>query len=294
MRTVPSILSGLVLLLAVSASLGQEDSGRGFRSGRDPNELFSRLSNGKEALIRTEISNPWGRQMFDRMAERLGITNGRITREQFIASMQDRQARREGSNSNSPPTTPQGSSEESGKVVEWVNWVEASFRRLDTNGDGVLNYDEMPEELRSERERWDLDQNGLIDLNEYKAYFHARLQPGPGDAGANPGPWLIVAPADALPAEPEDRKPVVYRTGKLPKGLPAWFEQLDQDKDAQIALFEWRASGRPIAEFLQMDRNKDGFLTVEEVLAYQAKHHDDKASNPGSPVHTLSKSDLTP
>jgi hypothetical protein len=57
--------------------------------------------------------------------------------------------------------------------------------------------------------------------------------------------------------------------GKLPRGLPAWFEQLDTDKDGQIGLYEWKGAGRPIAEFLAMDLNRDGFVTVEEALRYQ-------------------------
>jgi hypothetical protein len=53
--------------------------------------------------------------------------------------------------------------------------------------------------------------------------------------------------------------------------LPAWFEQLDTNQDGQVSLYEWRVSGRPIAEFLCMDRNDDGFLTAEEVLRYEAR-----------------------
>jgi hypothetical protein len=63
----------------------------------------------------------------------------------------------------------------------------------------------------------------------------------------------------------------VYRPGSLPAGLPDWFVQLDTDRDAQIGLYEWRKSGRPLEEFQAMDRNNDGFLTVEEVLWYFAK-----------------------
>jgi hypothetical protein len=57
----------------------------------------------------------------------------------------------------------------------------------------------------------------------------------------------------------------------LPKELPPWFKQLDTNHDAQIGLYEWKVSGRPLSEFQAMDRNNDGFLTVEEVLAYEAK-----------------------
>jgi hypothetical protein len=63
---------------------------------------------------------------------------------------------------------------------------------------------------------------------------------------------------------------VAYRAGKLPKELPAWFTQLDTNQDAQISLFEWRASNRSLQEFAKIDRNDDGFLTVDEVLRYEA------------------------
>jgi len=73
----------------------------------------------------------------------------------------------------------------------------------------------------------------------------------------------------AAPAEEERKPPVAYRVGKLPKELPAWFTQLDTDQDAQIGLYEWKASGRSIEEFRKIDRNNDGFLTVDEVLRYE-------------------------
>ena len=53
---------------------------------------------------------------------------------------------------------------------------------------------------------------------------------------------------------------------KLPAELPAWFTQLDSDRDAQLGLYEWRQSGRPLEEFQRMDRNDDGFLTAVELL----------------------------
>jgi serine/threonine protein kinase len=54
--------------------------------------------------------------------------------------------------------------------------AENMFRRLDQNQDGVLNKDEMPENLRAELSKWDTDKNGVIDLNEFKAWFQARMQ----------------------------------------------------------------------------------------------------------------------
>jgi hypothetical protein len=146
--------------------------------------------------------------------------------------------------------------------------AENIFRRLDKNGDGLLNYDEMPEELRAEKDKWDENKDGFIDLKEYKAYFQARMQ----QMQAQRGQWGIPGQPDMLPAAPspveeeEAPKPVAYRAGKLPPNLPAWFTQLDTDKDGQIGLYEWKASGRSIKEFEKMDLNNDGFLTVTEVM----------------------------
>src|SRR5437868_5203215 len=55
-------------------------------------------------------------------------------------------------------------------------FAESSFRRADKNNDGVLDADEMPEALRNEKEKWDTNHDGLIDLAEYKSYFTARMK----------------------------------------------------------------------------------------------------------------------
>jgi hypothetical protein len=69
---------------------------------------------------------------------------------------------------------------------------------------------------------------------------------------------------------PEEEKPVALRYGKLPlKELPSWWERIDTDKDGQIGLYEWRAAEKPMAEFLAMDLNGDGYLTAEEYFRYK-------------------------
>ena len=67
-----------------------------------------------------------------------------------------------------------------------------------------------------------------------------------------------------------ERRPVLYRAGNLPPGLPDWFEKIDKDKDGQVDLGEWRLAGKEIAEFRKMDLNNDGLLTPDEVLRYLA------------------------
>jgi Ca2+-binding EF-hand superfamily protein len=260
--------------------------GFGGRGGRgDPNQFFDMLSNGKDVAVRSEILDPRMQMMFDRMAERMGITSGRITRQEFLADREQRAAGGSGrggagnasrgapgtpGDSNAPP----GGGGFRGRRGNPDATAEGMFQRLDQNGDGYLNYDEMPDQLRKELDQWDTDRNRLIDLNEFRAYFQARVQPSPASQGSSDPSALSLLPYysfDPAPVEAERKPPVVYRAGKLPRELPAWFAQLDTDQDGQIGLYEWKASGKSIQEFDEMDSNKDGFLTVDEVLRFVNK-----------------------
>ncbi len=297
-----------ILFLAPLPGLTQFQGGGGGRSGGsrnaggprwDPNEMFNRMSNGKDVLVRSEITDPRTQNRFDQWAQQLNITNGQITREQFLGMMQQRAGGWQSGGGRAPQSSPARGDQNAGNDADaWSRWAENLFRRLDQNGDGFLNNDEMNvpmlEGLRAELDKWDTDHNGLIDLNEFKAYFQARVQqfqadrasagnPGWSGEGAAPGALLTPAPAQA-----EETKPVVYRAGKLPKELPAWFQQLDTDGDGQIGLYEWKASGRPIAEFEKMDRNKDGFLTIAEVLRYTAEQQAKSTGGPGQGAQTAS------
>jgi Ca2+-binding EF-hand superfamily protein len=62
--------------------------------------------------------------------------------------------------------------------------------------------------------------------------------------------------------------------GISPKGLPAWFKDLDLDGDGQVALYEWRQAGKKFEDFREFDLNDDGFITAEEILRYMKDHPD--------------------
>jgi hypothetical protein len=68
--------------------------------------------------------------------------------------------------------------------------------------------------------------------------------------------------------ETEEERPVAMRYGKLPQGLPGWFDELDTDKDGQVSLYEWRKGGRDTKEFIEMDLNGDGLVTADEYLRF--------------------------
>jgi hypothetical protein len=80
-----------------------------------------------------------------------------------------------------------------------------------------------------------------------------------------------VPPGDGPVGEPPDEaKPVVYKFGSLPPGLPAYFTQGDTDRDGQVGLYEWVQSfgneEAALGEFKKLDLNGDGLLTAEEYL----------------------------
>ena len=287
-----------VTALVLSTTHGLSQNNRQGREGRpfDLGERFNRISNGKDVITRSEL-DPSAQQMFDRLAQQLGIAGEQITRDQFNRARTGKMAPPAAPVSGAPPgalgaRAPSGDPRANGDGNDLAARAAESFRRWDTNGDGFLSPDEMPEDLREQLQTWDTDGNGLIDLNEFRAYFEARAhqrkteltQAGFGPPRSSQPTQVPRQPAAASAAAPS-AAPLVYRSSNLPKELPAWFAQLDTNHDCQVGLYEWKASGRSIEEFRRMDRNNDGFLTVEEVLFYLAQNQPAGAEQapPGGP-----------
>jgi Ca2+-binding EF-hand superfamily protein len=243
------------------------------------------MSGGKGVIVISEITDPRRQGWFQNIAQAAGATNGQLTKDQFITGFQQMRSNfsrgRGGPQQQGPGPGPSGTPGPGGQApaagtAELEQQAELDFRRRDRNGDGVLNEDEMPRSLQAEWRQWDKNGDGVIDLQEYKAYYVSRMQ----QRQQNQGSGGAIITDGALPIDQqEEKKAPVYRAGKLPKGIPAWFEQLDTDKDGQIGLYEWKRSGKPIELFLAMDRNKDGFLTIQEVMRYE-KLHPSKPTNP--------------
>src|SRR5262249_38644280 len=142
---------------------------------------------------------------FDRIAEQLGVTNGTISRQQYLDYYQQRSERfggmsspgnptmitmpsgvpavagSQGAGSTSPVAPPSSGSFSYtpgsgrgrggwGSPEDMANMADAMFRRADKNGDGVLSNDELSDILRNERERFDTNGDGVIDINEFRAF----------------------------------------------------------------------------------------------------------------------------
>jgi Ca2+-binding EF-hand superfamily protein len=216
-----------------------------------------------------------------------GITDGIMTRALFDEYQQDFRAKMQANGGfwSKGPKGP-GGDPNAPKVDPKVEDAQINdegkqlFTRLDLNKDGFLDR----EEARFSRlgtlrdfDRYDTNKDGKLSPDEFlEAYRDEQAQFGRGSKGGN----AIIQPEEEVPEE--EKRPVVYRAGKLPKELPSWFADLDKDKDGQVGLYEWKASGKSTSEFLEMDANGDGFLTVEEVLRHQKATQKDKPAAPGA------------
>ena len=177
-----------------------------------------------------------------RMPPGVSVPTGPISRDQFTSMMTQMRSSYSSMGGGSGRGGPPGIG---GPGGDMDSMYESRFKRYDVNGDGLLNHDEMPESLKAEREKWDTDRNGLIDLNEYKAYATAMMQQRMQENGGSPwggggwGGWSGPDGGSDTPAEEEDKKPVVIAWPVARALRPPWFQH-DTDSDSQISLYEWK------------------------------------------------------
>jgi len=217
---------------------GRGGMGGGGMGQFDPNQFFNQMSGGKDVWVRPDDSNQFGQAMFDRTAQRLGVTNGQISRQQFVESAQQRMAQRAAAQQNQSTGAP--------------NVVTLNISSGTPGAPGGNN--------------WGGGQWGGGG-GQWGGGGWGGGQWGGGGWG---GGWGN--PQDAVPNDAEPERPITYRGNNLPAELD-WFQQLDTDHDGQVGLYEWKASGRPISEFEKRDLNGDGFITAEEIIKYEAKNN---------------------
>jgi hypothetical protein len=265
---------------------------------KTPEERFKELAKGKDYIVIAEMPFFFKGGM-EKYASENGITDGKLTLQQYVSYSDafKKQMEKGGMwNKGNPQgggTIPIkiGDLKQGGKFdIKMVEQkpetpeefearlkkeTDAYFKRQDQNGDGVLNLDEMSPSLRANYKKFDKNKDDLIDYDECKEYMRAKLkgeldgQKGENKKGddkkgsSSSGTFEIIIELSVL-----EERPVVYTGTQLPAGLPAWFAELDKDKDGQIGLYEWLGAKKPLSEFKAMDRNQDGFLTPDEVLFF--------------------------
>lgn len=224
---------------------------------------FQQLSGGRPAWERAASPRKNVAELFDRVAARLEIADGRVARAQFLAYANE--FLREGSSAVWKYRKP----------IDLAEEADDTLKKLDRDRDGRLTGDEVPETLRTSLRTWDYNGDGGVDKNEFRAYFPNRLQTY----------YNQTTMARRVAERPDDRAHV-YRAGHLPKGLPGWFVPLDNDQDGQVGLYEWRLSGWSSEGFQRLDRNDDGLLEPLE-LVKQLQLTDRDGSRPNAELAQL-------
>jgi Ca2+-binding EF-hand superfamily protein len=131
------------------------------------------------------------------------------------------------------------------------------IKRLDKNGDGALQKDELPPALARAFDRFDKNNDGKLDRGEVEAMM-AALRKRFGEA----------APEPATPAKEKDKKEKEKDKPKtndaeVDKMVDRILERLDKNKDGKISKDE--AQGGLAENFDRLDANKDGFLDRQEL-----------------------------
>ena len=309
------ILFGLLIFGAASIVVttpnltqGQGKKGGGGPGGAagkmsmDAGTLFEMLSKSRGYFLISETRSLQG--PLTQYAQEKGISNNQISRPQFLEFHAQYKAKLDAGGGGTPfgaqggspfggpggnPFVMKGKKGDMGgpgmnpggpplNPADINAEADAMFQRYDKNGDGKLNQDEMPRQLKMTLTRFDKNGDSLIDMTEFRDYYFA-FKTGDLDPTGGRNSNSIVIDEDEL-----DRQVVVLRAGKLPANMPEWFKEYDLDKDGQVALFEWRKIGKKsLDEFTEWDLNDDGFITPEEALKRQALLAKDnpKAGRPG-------------
>jgi hypothetical protein len=211
----------------------------------DAEQWFEVVAGREKVWDRRTITDGGLRDVFDRVVTRLKLTGGQVARSDFRAYA------REYLSAERSPAWREPRERDMGREADRI------FQRLDQNRDRWLTATEQPDSLRTNLSKWDADGDRFINSTEYRAYFPDRLRQATREWQARPA-----TPADTNTTRGE--RPPAGRAAEAPKGTPTWFAELDTDSDGQVGLYEWRQVW-PVREFVQIDPNRDGFLTAAEL-----------------------------
>lgn len=223
MKLSVGILAALTVLFLPQSGLAQRQP--------DPDAMFERLDQNRDGVLTQDELPEQRQEFFDLMLQR-GDTDqdGQLTKEEFTASLGDRAGRPQfGGRSQAGPGSGQGRPMRGQRLDP-----ERMFERLDSNGDGTITADEVPQDAQRILQL-DRDGDGVITREEISQ----------GLPGGRLGQPRGMAPGG--PGERAERM----------------FEELDSNGDGRVTKDE--VPDR-MEQFLErFDRNGDGMVTEDEV-----------------------------
>jgi Ca2+-binding EF-hand superfamily protein len=153
------------------------------------------------------------------------------------------------------------------------------LEKLDANGDGKLEGDEIPERMKERVARIDANGDGAIDKSELEAMATKMKKPGgPEGLGGRPITPAMIEQLKSLDVDGDGKIPLA----DLPEMAQRFAKRLDKDGDGSLTVAELEAlpTGRPEsglgnldltagpdALFKNFDGNNDGKLSKEELTA---------------------------
>ena len=231
----------------------------------DPEQMWGFIGKGKDSLDLNAPENARTREMMERMGSPIP-SDGILRKADFVANFEKRMAERDnggGPPSSSPGSSSSPSSSSGGNMDEKTKRTfDFYMDRYDKNKDGKISSDEASSRMKPDFAKYDKNRDGFIDKDELRVYVEQFTSGGSSSSSSS-----------SSDKKKDDKtkeivRPTVIRYGKLPKGVPDYFVDLDKDKDGQIGLYEWRRGNKETSEFIQMDLNKDAYLTAEEWVRY--------------------------
>lgn len=201
---------------------------------QDAADLFDKLDANKDGVISADEVPDDKQAIFERLV-RVGDANGdkKLTKDELAAGLKKSAPQAEAAPAGRPGAPGAGGPPNiSPKEI---------FARLDRDGNGKIEKDEIPERMKENLGRVDANSDGAIELTEFEkvAQFFAGRRPEGAPAGA--------------PDRPGQGGPV--------PGGPV-LRALDADGDGEISASEIEGAAKALAK---LDKNSDGKLTRDEI-----------------------------